>query len=539
MKILDLIQGTPEWHAHRAKCFNASDAPAMMGVSPYEARSALIARLATGIVPEVDAATQRRFDEGHRTEALARSLAEKIIGDELYPVTGVSDCGKYSASFDGLTMDGLTAFEHKTLNESLRYDWDEGNGWHLPEHYQIQMEHQLLVSGAERVLFMASKWDGETLVEERHCWYYPDADLRARIIAGWEQLAADVSAYKAEPATATVVAATVEGFGALSLRVEGRVLASNLDAFRAGAEAFIARLPKPQELQTDQDFADADAAVKVCADAEARIKVAKEEVVAQMGDIDAALRTVDAIAETIRTARLALDKAVKSEKEARKLALVKAGVDSVMAHYKQLADSMGEYAPNIPASLTSEIGASIKGLKSLSSMRDKIDAAVASAKIDASQKAEKIRACVAALEDHKDHAQLFPDRVALAHSKEPEDLRNLVAARIAENEKQQQEKLEAERERIRAEEQARAERDAQDKLSPHDPATVNPSFLPGNNAALAQPVEHLPSKQNVAGSIPAGRSRPSDDEIIRAIALHFSVSNETARGWLTEIAKSA
>ena len=30
MKIVDLVQGSPEWHAHRRKYWNASDAPAMM-----------------------------------------------------------------------------------------------------------------------------------------------------------------------------------------------------------------------------------------------------------------------------------------------------------------------------------------------------------------------------------------------------------------------------------------------------------------------------------------------------------------------------
>ena len=34
MKTIKLIQGTPEWNAHRAQHWNASDAPAMMGVSP-------------------------------------------------------------------------------------------------------------------------------------------------------------------------------------------------------------------------------------------------------------------------------------------------------------------------------------------------------------------------------------------------------------------------------------------------------------------------------------------------------------------------
>ncbi|MEG0414091.1 MAG: endonuclease, partial [Comamonas sp.] len=63
MQIVKLIQGTPEWHAHRAKHFNASDAPAMMGCSSYKSRSDLIKELATGLTPEVDANTQRRFDD--------------------------------------------------------------------------------------------------------------------------------------------------------------------------------------------------------------------------------------------------------------------------------------------------------------------------------------------------------------------------------------------------------------------------------------------------------------------------------------------
>ena len=83
MKTVNLVQGTPEWHAHRAQHLNASDAPAMMGCSPYKTRAQLIREVTTGITPEVDAATQRRFDDGHRFEELARPLAEAIIGEEL------------------------------------------------------------------------------------------------------------------------------------------------------------------------------------------------------------------------------------------------------------------------------------------------------------------------------------------------------------------------------------------------------------------------------------------------------------------------
>ena len=67
-----IIQGTPEWHEFRAQHLNASDAPAMMGESPYKTRDALLREKAVGVVAEVSSETQRRFDAGHRFEALAR-----------------------------------------------------------------------------------------------------------------------------------------------------------------------------------------------------------------------------------------------------------------------------------------------------------------------------------------------------------------------------------------------------------------------------------------------------------------------------------
>ena len=33
--IVKVVQGSPEWHAHRAKYRNASETPAVIGVSPW------------------------------------------------------------------------------------------------------------------------------------------------------------------------------------------------------------------------------------------------------------------------------------------------------------------------------------------------------------------------------------------------------------------------------------------------------------------------------------------------------------------------
>jgi len=462
MKTVDLIQGSPEWSAHRAQHWNASDAPAMLGVSPYKSRAELLRERATGISHEFDAATQRRFDDGHRFEALARSLAERIIGDELFPVTGVE--GRYSASFDGLTMLEDTAFEHKSLNDELRDAIQPNNSiTALPEHYRVQMEHQLMVSGAERVLFMASKWgNDDELIEERHCWYWPDAALRARIIAGWEQFERDLANYKPEAVDTKPSGRSPETLPALRIEAKGMVTASNMAEFREHAMAVLGQINR--DLQTDEDFANAESTVKWCSGVEDRLSAAKANVLAQMADVDAVCRTIDDVAAETRRIRLELDKLVKAEKENRKAQIVQAGVESIREHYATINANLGQYALHPHPSLQSELGAAIKGLKTLTSIREKVDAAVALAKINASIGAELTRTKMAIIDEHKEHVHLFPDFVRLCTEKSPDDLRNLIAARIAEHKAREEAKLEAERQRIRAEEQAKAERAAREEL---------------------------------------------------------------------------
>lgn len=460
----DLPQGSAAWAAHRASKFNASDAAAMLGLSSYKTRAALLREMASGISPEVDAGTQRRFDDGHAYEAMARPWAEELIGCELFPavVSAEVDGLPLGASLDGIDMADTVTWEHKTLNKELAESLARGV---IPAQYEPQMEQGLLITGARRCYFQASAGDKSNAPG---VWYESKPEVRAALIAGWKQFAIDLAAYKRDPAKAAPVAAPVNGFGALMLRVEGKVLASNLDAFKAGAEAFIARLPKPAELQTDQDFADADAAIKACAEAESRIKAAKDQALAQMSDIDAVMRAADSIAETIRAARLSLDKAVKTEKENRKAELIRSGVDDVREHYVSINATMSGYELGVPASLTSDIGSAIKGLKSLDSIRDKIGTAVAQAKIAASREADKRRMCIAVIDEHAEHRALIPDAAQLVASKSPDDLRNLIAARVAEHEakvrKQAEEAAERERERIRREEEARAQREANAKV---------------------------------------------------------------------------
>lgn len=461
MRTLALIQGTPEWASHRAQHWNASDAPAMLGVSEHRTRTQLLHELHTGVAREFSSYVQDRIiDPGHDYEARARLIAEVIVEEELYPCTGVLEGTKLSASFDGLTLAEDTGFEHKRLNKELREVLAvEGcTGADLPMAYQVQMEQQCMVSGASRVLFMASEWDGNEFVEELHCWYTPNPELRARIIAGWQQLEADLSVYTPEPAAVPAAGRAPEQLPALSVQVTGMVTASNLAEFKANAMTVLDGINR--DLQTDEDFANAEQTVKWCKGVEERLNATKEQVLGQTADIDAVFRTMDEVSAETRRIRLELDKLVSKRKEEIRAEIVQRGMDAVHSHYLTINATLGEYALQPPASLRSDLAQAIKGRKTVASLRDAVDTAVADEKIEASQTAERVRQCIAVLtEDAAGYEPLFADRRQLVASKMPDDLRNLVKARIAEHQQREAEKMESERERIRQEESDRLERE--------------------------------------------------------------------------------
>lgn len=459
MKTLELIQGSAEWHAHRASHFNASDAPAVMGCSPYKTRAQLLKEMATGLTAEVDSGTQRLFDAGHRFEALARPLAEKIIDEELFAVVGVE--GELSASFDGLTLMEDTAFEHKTLNDSLRYTpWDEGNGDHLPLHYRVQMEHQIMVSGCARVLFMASKWNGDQLVEERHCWYTSDGKLRGEIGRAWAQFKEDLAAYVPEVTATKVTAEAVESLPAVSVRMDGAIaVVSNLDLFGAKLKAFVAAIDKNPS--TDQAFANCEAAVSTLKKAEDALDQAEAAALAQIDPVETMRRTVADYKELARTTRLMLDKLVKARKEAIREEIVAGGIASLRKHIDGLNTRIGR--PCMPA-IPADFGGVIKGKKTVESLRNAVDTELARAKIAANEVADRIQLNLAKLNERADMAFLFPD-VAQIVLKQADDLQALVTSRITAHEAKEAARLEAERARIRAEEEAKAQREAAQKVA--------------------------------------------------------------------------
>ena len=460
MQVHDLQQGSAAWHALRAQHFTASEAPAMMGASPYTTRSELLKQKATGIVDaEVSSAQAALFQAGHDAEACYRPVAEELIGDDLYPITGTLEVDGLPllASFDGLTMDRSTGFEHKLWSAKVA-DQLTSAGEPAPHHYW-QLEQQLLVAGAERILFVTSNGTDE---RSARVFYVSKPERRAALLAGWKQFAADVAAYKPEPAAAPVaVAKPVASLPVVfDMRVEGRLVACNIDQYKPAALAYIAAINTA--LTTDQEFADAEADAKFCRESASKLKLAIEQALGQMGDINTAINAVREIAGAFDAKGLALEKLVKSEKDARREAIVTDAMAELRKHVEALNLRLGHaYMPTIPA----DFGGAVKGKRNLDSMRDAVATELARAKIAASEAADRIQINLTALRDRQELAFLFPD-VANLVFKAPDDLRAVITARIAEHEAKERQRQEAERERIAAEERRKAEAAAESERAP-------------------------------------------------------------------------
>lgn len=438
----ELRQGSPEWKAYRVEHDNASDAPAVLAASTYKTRDQLIAEFATGITPEFDDATQRLFDSGHRFEALARPLAEAIIGEDLYPCTGSLEGTRRSASFDGLTMLEDTAFEHKRLNARLRAALSVPGctGADLPLEYQIQMEQQCEVSACEKVLFMASNWaDDDTLIEELHCWYTPNLELRAKIVAGWDQFHKDVAAYitpaPSKPAAIAKIVAHLPVV--LDMRVEGKLVACNLEQYKPAALAYIEAINT--DLETDQDFADADADAKFCRDSSVKLLAAIEQALGQMGDVNSALSTVREIAQAFDAKGLSLEKSVKARKEELRGEIVAEGVTAYAAHIRSLNATLGaSYMPTLPV----DFGGAVKGKRTVESTRGAVNDELARAKIAASDVAGRIQTNLNHLrEKASEHMFLFAD-IGQIVLKAADDLAMLVKSRLADHQAKEEALLE-------------------------------------------------------------------------------------------------
>ena len=490
-KTHELSQGSIQWHQFRANHHGASEASAMLGISPYKSRTELLREKKTGIAPDVDAATQRIFDRGHEVEALARPLAESVIGEDLFPV--VMSFGNLSASCDGLTFDESIAWECKSSNKA---DLETVKIGELPEKHWPQVQQVMYVTGAEKLLFTIS--DG-TEEGTAHVWVASDTDLQARIIAGWERFEKDLEDYQPEPEVIPAKAEPVMALPALSMQVGGAIsIQSNLDIFGERLKSFIEETNAKPE--TDQDFANLEQACKVLKDAEDALKRAEGDALAQTASVDEMRRTVAYLSDMARNNRLTFEKLLKSEKENRKAQIV-------FSAKSELNDYMNVIQSELPKVIVFGINQpnfadAIKGKKTLSSMQDAVNTMLANAKIEADALARELREKHTwYIENASEYSFLFSDLSGLIY-KPADDFKAVAENRIAQHKEQerikaeQQAKEQAEREaRIAAEAAEKARREEQQRIAAEQ-AKADQEYRERLERENQQELEHASQKAN-------------------------------------------
>lgn len=384
MKTHNLIQGSNLWSEFRADHFGASEAASMLGLSKQLSRNDLLLYKKTGKSKEYSDWVQKNIlDYGHEVEAKAREILEQEIGDELYPVT--CSLGKLSASCDGLTIDGHIALEHKQFNSSLA-DFIVINNT-LPDSHMPQCQQILLVTGAQKVIFVCS--DG---TENNRVMFdvYPDQEWFGRIKSGWKQFAKDLETYEPKEFEDKPQASVIMQLPTLSIQIKGEVTVSNLKQYKAAAEDLISNVKT--DLQTDDDFVNADAMVKFFNAAEGKLEAAKQMALGQTVSIAELMRDIDFIKDSFRSKRLTLEKLVKSQKESIKTKIID---DAYKVCAQHQLDISSEFKNINFAALTNlsrqSFETACKSLRTLLSLHNAVDTEVAALKIKLDDLALRVR----------------------------------------------------------------------------------------------------------------------------------------------------
>lgn len=493
MNLHNLIQGSQEWRDHRANYFNASDAAAMLSLSPYKTRSELLIERATGITKEVSKYQQQIFDKGHKVEAMARPIVEIKLGIELYPV--VCSVDSLSCSCDGLSLDGKIAWECKQWNKELAYLVSCGR---VPDNHMPQLQQILIVTGAEFVFFTVTDGTEDNFVNLK---VGPDKAWQEKIEAGWAQFAQDLKNYVSNEINEKPQAEAVMKLPALVVQIKGEVSLTNLPEFTAQAYKYLSEITLT--LTTDQDFANAEAQAKECRDIAKTLELTKKMALSQTASIDELLCTIDMFKEKFNQAGLALEKLVKTEKDNIKVKLSMDAMTKFNSHLKVLEK---ELAPTRLFVAKPDFMGAMKSKRTLKSLHDACDTELARSKIEADKVTMEIMERFAwYLEEAIGYEFLFNDLQSLLYS---EYFKPEVYDRInAYKDKLQRKRTE--------EKKAEANRIERERI----------------NTIELEPIQ---TKIEITPSI---NKRPSDIEIIGVLMSYFKVSHLTVAQWLRDFEK--
>lgn len=187
MKIIDIAQGSTPWHAWRKQGITSTDAAVLLGRSKYKSVWRIWAEK-LGKLPEEDLSQNFHVQRGIRDEDKARQVFEHKHDDLILPVCAQSeDVPIMRASLDGLSNNGEPV-ELKCPGEAVwKQVCTQGENAKAYQLYEPQLQHQILVTGADRG-FLAFYFQGELREFEVPRNESLIQDLISKSISFWEHI---------------------------------------------------------------------------------------------------------------------------------------------------------------------------------------------------------------------------------------------------------------------------------------------------------------------------------------------------------------
>lgn len=150
-EIVDLEQGSQKWHQFRSNHIGGSDAPIIMGLSPWMKEDRLWSIKMGFSDPQIMTDKMKR---GQDLEPLVREWYEKETGDKFSSVVLKSKVYSFmSASLDGLSnVNPLYMIEIKCPNEDTHELACAGI---IKDYYMCQIQHCLFVVGCQKCHYVS------------------------------------------------------------------------------------------------------------------------------------------------------------------------------------------------------------------------------------------------------------------------------------------------------------------------------------------------------------------------------------------------
>lgn len=159
-EILSVNQNTPEWLDLRRNHIGASDAPIILGESPFKSPIQLWEEKLGIRSQTFQSASMKR---GHDLEPLARHSFQRSTGISVEPL--VIKSKKYPwmiASLDGISQDFQHIVEIKCPGKTDHQTAVDG---FIPKKYQAQLQHQMICAGVEKAYYYSFDGVDGVLVE--------------------------------------------------------------------------------------------------------------------------------------------------------------------------------------------------------------------------------------------------------------------------------------------------------------------------------------------------------------------------------------